>query len=289
MKGDFIMTSAEIKEEAKKLLAGKWNKLAIITFLYTFLYFLFSSFTAYLGKLLNLPIITLLDYAIILPLSFGVICSFLKVLQEEDVSYLEFFTEGFSNFGRVFGVFGNVLLKLILPIILMIVFLIMFSVGLAMSATSIIFASSSASSFSIVFIIGLIGWIGTLIYIIPKSFSYYLSYFILRDHPEMKGKEIVAESARLMEGNRWKLFYLCLSFIGWSFLLAICYSLVLYILNIFLPVYIAWLISIVAMYVGIAYLSTYLMTSVIVFYQKRVEDSTESSSVKPVEGNNVEE
>ena len=58
----------------------------------------------------------------------------------------------------------------------------------------------------------------TLLLIIPgiiKSYSYALTPYILVEHPEMSANEAIEESMRLMDGHKFDLFYLQLSFIGW--------------------------------------------------------------------------
>ncbi len=42
--------------------------------------------------------------------------------------------------------------------------------------------------------------------------------YLLLDHPEMSRQEIFAESKRMMMGNKWDVFVLDLSFIGWNLL-----------------------------------------------------------------------
>lgn len=61
----------------------------------------------------------------------------------------------------------------------------------------------------------------TLLLIIPgiiKSYSYALTLYILVEHPEMSANEAIEESMRLMDGHKFDLFYLQLSFIGWAIL-----------------------------------------------------------------------
>lgn len=61
----------------------------------------------------------------------------------------------------------------------------------------------------------------TLLLIIPgiiKSYSYALTPYILVEHPEMSANEAIDESMRLMDGHKFDLFYLQLSFIGWAIL-----------------------------------------------------------------------
>jgi len=61
----------------------------------------------------------------------------------------------------------------------------------------------------------------TLLLIIPgiiAGFRYALSFFIMIDHPEMKGIDAIRRSKEMMYGYKWKYFLLHLSFIGWYLL-----------------------------------------------------------------------
>lgn len=61
----------------------------------------------------------------------------------------------------------------------------------------------------------------TLLLIIPgiiKSYAYSMSGFILTENPEMTAKEAMQVSEKMMVGNKWRLFCLQISFIGWQFL-----------------------------------------------------------------------
>ena len=58
----------------------------------------------------------------------------------------------------------------------------------------------------------------SLLFIIPgivKTYSYSMSYYLAIDHPDWDWKQCIDESRRIMDGNKWKLFVLDLSFIGW--------------------------------------------------------------------------
>lgn len=45
--------------------------------------------------------------------------------------------------------------------------------------------------------------------------------YILAEHPELTASEAIAQSKAMMEGNRWRLFCLQFSFIGWDILCAL--------------------------------------------------------------------
>ena len=71
------------------------------------------------------------------------------------------------------------------------------------------------------FLTGLYIFLWTLLLVIPgivKSFSYAMTPFILSENPHMTANEAITESRELMDGNKWRLFCLYLSFIGWSIL-----------------------------------------------------------------------
>lgn len=61
----------------------------------------------------------------------------------------------------------------------------------------------------------------TLLFVIPgivATYSYGMTGYILAEHPDMTASEAIAASKEMMKGNRWRLFCLHLSFIGWMIL-----------------------------------------------------------------------
>lgn len=61
----------------------------------------------------------------------------------------------------------------------------------------------------------------SLLFLIPgiiKSYEYRMIPYLLAEYPEMDRKEVFAESKRMMNGNKWNVFVLDLSFIGWHIL-----------------------------------------------------------------------
>ena len=79
------------------------------------------------------------------------------------------------------------------------------------------------AGFCMNFLMGLFTFLWSLLLVIPgiiKSFSYAMTPYILAEHPEMTATEAITESRRVMDGNKWRLFCLGFSFIGWSLLCA---------------------------------------------------------------------
>ena len=63
----------------------------------------------------------------------------------------------------------------------------------------------------------------SLLFIIPgiiATYSYAMTEFILAEHPDLTASEAIAQSKEMMTGNRWRLFCLHISFIGWDILCA---------------------------------------------------------------------
>ena len=72
---------------------------------------------------------------------------------------------------------------------------------------------------------GFLVWLYTslwsLLLVIPgiiKHYSYSMTYYILKDEPDIKFNAAIEKSMKMMDGNKMKLFLLDLSFIGWGLL-----------------------------------------------------------------------
>ena len=65
----------------------------------------------------------------------------------------------------------------------------------------------------------------SLLLIVPgimATYSYAMTDYILAEHPELTASEAIAQSKALMDGSRWRLFCLHLSFIGWGIVGSLC-------------------------------------------------------------------
>lgn len=233
------MTSSQLRTNAREALKGKWGKAALITLVYAVISWLISF-------VLNLipGIGGIVSVIISLPLSYGFLISFIKLKRNEEIGYVDFFTIGFSNFGKIWAVFGNMLLKMIVPVVLLIVFIVLIAFSGVGAGVGVAYrATGATASFSGLMILGLIGYLASLIYLIIKGYLYSLSYYILYDNPDKTAKEIVEESEKLMRGNRWSFFWLGLTFIGWTILSAF------------------------TLYIGLFWLIPYIMVSFVAFYE----------------------
>ena len=64
----------------------------------------------------------------------------------------------------------------------------------------------------------------SLLFIIPgiiAGYSYAMTSYILAENPELTASEAIERSKQMMSGNRWRLFCVQISFIGWELLSAL--------------------------------------------------------------------
>ena len=74
------------------------------------------------------------------------------------------------------------------------------------------------------FLQGLYVFLWSLLFIIPgiiARYSYAMTDYILAENPELTASEAIERSKQVMEGNRFRLFCLELSFVGWEILCAL--------------------------------------------------------------------
>jgi len=210
------MVSSDFRNEARTKLSGKWGKAAIITLIYVVLFFVIGFIEGLLPDFLE-AIVSLAVFVIEVPLAFGYIFALYKLFNNEDVKVFDFFSLGFNNFKKAWGVALRIVQKIIVPFILLIVSVLL----LVFSSTAIIAAAllnSSAGFWGFLAIIAFILFIVTMIWCIMKSYYYMLSNFIIFDNLDLTCKDAVEKSQELMTGKRGKLFILQLTFIGWAIL-----------------------------------------------------------------------
>lgn len=234
------MVASEIRANARKSLTGKWGKAVLMILAYMLIVWVISFVC---GLIPGIGPIVL--FVISTPISYGLIASFMKLKRGEEVGYVEFLNNGFSAFGRVWGVVGNTILKMILPVCLLIISIVVMSFGLTGSIVAgfALESSSGVAGFGFLGIIGMFGYLASLVYAVVKGYLYSLTNYILFDNPDMTGKQIVEESERLMRGHRWNFFWLGLSFIGWVILSAF------------------------TLYIGLLWVLPYMMIAQVCFYE----------------------
>lgn len=216
------MNSSDFRAEARQNLSGKWGTAVIITLAYIAINLLISFIEGMVPE--NFAFfVSLVVLLIDIPLSYGLTSSFLKLYKNESTSSFDFLQLGFQNFSKAWGIFLRILLKMILPILLLIISIMVIVAGYvgssSLSANSLLSGNieipNEMFSFSAVSLCGLVLYFVSIIWLIVRSYTYQLSTIIAIDDENISAKDAVEKSAVLMNGNRFKLFCLQLSFIGW--------------------------------------------------------------------------
>lgn len=208
------MPPSEIRKEARESLTGKWGKAVRIILAYLLISFVIGLIEGLAGEGSTLALILKLVSAVIsIPLSLGLIISFIKLKRGEEVNAFGFLKDGFSRFGKSWGIWAHTLLKLLLPIIcLVFMSILMFYFVICLASIP---SKHINGSF---LLISILLYIVSLVYLVSRSFLYVLAYYIGYDEPNLSSKECVKKSEELMKGNRGNYFLLQLSFIGWAIL-----------------------------------------------------------------------
>ena len=182
-----MYTRAELKQNAKNALKGKWGTAilatiisGIVIFIISWILNIFSGILIAvlgegLGGIFSL-IITLLQVALIAPVTVGLYSYFLKLTEDNK-----------PEVGEIFNGFKN----------------------------------STNNSIVMGLLIYVYTFLWTLLFIIPgiiKSFSYSMAFYIMAENPDITAGEAIDKSKELMNGHKAELFFLQLSFIGWAIL-----------------------------------------------------------------------
>jgi len=109
------------------------------------------------------------------------------------------------------------------------------------------FFKNYGRAFGTAFMVMLYTILWSLLLVIPgliKALAYSMSFYISKDHPEYSIDECIEASKRMMDGHKWELFVLELSFIGWI------------------------LLSILTLGIGFLWLAPYMDTTIAHYYEE---------------------
>lgn len=194
-----MYTRAELKQNAKNALKGKWGSAILVTIIFVLITIaaaiisrLIINFVG-IGTLImsrNIEIFPLvylgasvitsiLELCIISPMTIGLFSYFLN-LSEDNKPTVETIFDGFKK--------------------------------------------SFSNSVVMNILITIYTFLWTLLFIIPgviKAYSYSMAFYIMAENPDISAREAITRSKELMKGHKMELFFLQLSFIGWG-VLATC-------------------------------------------------------------------
>lgn len=206
-------TSAELKRIARENMRGHWGLMIGVYVLETLImyaaflpcYFLFYFFDIITNSvvlaLIFLPVMLIVALAASI-LAAGVMGMHVKIARGQDISLGGMFSQFVNRPWRY--ILGNLLLGLI-AFACIIPGGICIGVGIGMEQ-------------SVAVIIGAVLYIAGFVLCIWVMFHYILTNYLFFDNPEMGVITAFKESSRLMKGNKGRMFYISLSFIGWTVL-----------------------------------------------------------------------
>lgn len=95
----------------------------------------------------------------------------------------------------------------------------------------------------------------SLLFVIPgviMAYAYSMAIYVANDNPELSAMDAIRKSRELMDGHKWDLFVLDLSFIGWIFLCLLTCG------------------------IGFIFLAPYIEMAHVEFYRELTEQATEA-------------
>ncbi len=102
---------------------------------------------------------------------------------------------------------------------------------------------------------GLFVFLWSLLFVIPgviMAYAYSMAIYVANDNPELSAMDAIRKSRELMDGHKWDLFVLDLSFIGWIFLCLLTFG------------------------IGFFFLAPYIEMAHVEFYRELTEQATEA-------------
>ncbi len=213
-------TRSQLKQEARKVLAGRWGTAVAMTLVIIFVGATLGPNTNNIFYSMVLPILsTILNQLLIVGF-----CSFFLKLhcgQLKSANYMDLFY-GFKCHP------GKTILLYLLTLLYMLPGILVYTIGIAIF-TFVIYASAGVSMdlmmtgtvpidltlLSVVLIVFIVMTILFLIYSLYIGTTYSMVYFLLLDYPDLSVTEIWRRSAKMMKGNRLRLIGLELSFLPW--------------------------------------------------------------------------
>lgn len=241
-----MITLSETRKYAREHLKNKWGKGALIFLCYFIVQLIISIISEVFIKYKVASLLFgIAQILISVPISYGLLISFIKLKRDEEINNFDFLKIGFNNFAKAWKVTLMIFVRIIIPYFLCVIaysIIIGMIIYLVMAQTVI-----TAGWVSLILILTILAILAT-IYMISVALNYEFAFCVTYDNPEMKTNEIVLESKRLISGYRWKYVLLGLSFIGWMILATLSLG------------------------IGLFWLMPYIMVAEICFYDKLKEE-----------------
>lgn len=175
------------------------------------------SFLPFIGLLLMY--VLLFAVAIVLggPFTVGIARVHLNAVDKKPFSLGTIFSAFKQGLGRAIGLYSLYMLVVVGVAVLGALLML----GAICVLTVLLVAIFEVASPFILIPFVLVFYFGVVALVAAFSYRYAMIFYIAADHPEMRAVEVLRASVTLMKGNKWRLFCLQFSFIGWSLLAAV--------------------------------------------------------------------
>lgn len=272
-----MIKSGEIRQIARNKLAGNWGKAIAISAIYIAITYAISYCSTWIENVTtNTPILNdaakIIFALLLLPLSFGYVSTMVKLLNGKNPAYTNVINDGILNASKAIGIFFRTLLKIIFPSVLV----ILAAVAIFYLTTQYFPVSWDTLGGYLIYIIFL--YIVCTVIIAIISLPYYLATYALANNNELTSKEALEQSISLMEGNKWSLAKLMLSFVGWFLLIGLAVG----IITNYAPAVVKDLVEAIASIL----ILPYIIASVAVFYDELNDVKVEVANTEEVKEEN---
>ncbi len=265
-----MLSFSGMRASAREALKGRWNESALASLLVFAVTFVMLAVNAYIAgtgisiwsEFTNSTIVLLISVLLIVPLAWGLIVAMWHIVQGNEEQAIKLMGDSFKqdwSFAVKFTLY-----ILVLAAVYYFAFALLLAIGtiiwVSQSGFTIdpVYLQSLSEPEIVVFLVeeapSLIILIGALYvlfigFLVRLELMFSMTYFVHIDQPELPIWDAMKESRRLMNGHKWELFCLQLTFIGWYFL------------------------SILTLGIGFIWLIPYAYATTAVFYEElRAED-----------------
>lgn len=273
-----MKTCSAYRQEARQALSGKWGESVAASVLIALFFIVMltpsiiaeAATSAEPSSLIGIPMLmSLVLIVLLVPMFFGYMNAFWHKAKGDDTTAVNDMSRSWEkNFGAAWGFFLlKELVKLAVSIALFIIFILfLFIIGMIATpflnipdVNSFIEIVATAASISVwlLVITYIIFYIACTIANVIIDYIYGMTYYIKADHPDKAIIDCMIESRRLMQGKKWNLFVLDLTFIGWM------------------------LLSILTLGIGLLWLAPYICTAHACFYKDIITKAEEPTLEEP--------
>ena len=255
------MIVSVLRKEARENLKGKWKKALLIMVVFYILTILIDFLKVWIAT--NTPYGTfanIVGIVINVALNYGLLASFIKLKRNENVNCLHSIYYAGRDVEKVWKNIGRLILKLLVYIILLLLFLYLTVIE--------IFSLYYGNGIRLSFFIEALVTLAISIFLSMKMLYYSLMNYVVYDNRDLKAKEVLKESERLMKNHRWDFIKMYLTFAGW-FILGILFTTAI-ILSLYFFAKINNYYLLYISYIPQIFLMPYLYTTTVCFYDNLV-------------------